>query len=222
MKTFFISGFIAIVLLNTTIVHANYVSEYPIQVQLQVYPLGSFNLGLHFNEHWYFGGMFLASETSAIQNKELYQQEGVKKSGSLVKQESQQVFEIRYSPWSWGMYLSVGQIDTNPYKKTIIFDQRQRKIGSNTYETGLIVESIREAKRSLGHGFGFNYIASNHFSFGIGFFFALEKPKVEVEIRQQSAVDTISQTDVQTLKSIVEEDEAFASRIFHISFGINF
>lgn len=209
-------------LLSTTIVYANHVSEYPIQVQLQIRPLGSANLGLHFNENWYFGGMFIVSEKSAILNKELYEQEGVKKSGSVVKQESQQVFEIRYSPWSWGMYLSVGQIDTNDYKKTIIFDQRQRKIGSNIYETGLVVQSMREPTTSIGHGFGFNYIASNHFSFGIGFFFALKKPEVEVEIKQENAVDTISETDVQALKSMVEEEESFASRTFHISFGINF
>ena len=210
-----------IFLLNTTIVYANEVNQYPIQVQVQLRSYNSVNLGYHLNKDWYFGGMFLGSQQNQPDDSNLYEQEGVKKSASSIDQGSQQAFEIRYTPWNWGGYISLGSIYAKPYKKTTTFDRRQRKIGDHSYDTDLLVESTREATTSFGWGFGYNHVISNGFSFGAGFLFTSQKPEVTVEITQENAVDTISAVDLQKLKNTIEQDEAIANRIFHISFGMN-
>ncbi|MDX2470690.1 MAG: hypothetical protein QNL04_08975 [SAR324 cluster bacterium] len=152
-------------------------------LQMQLNPLGGgVNLGYHFTS-WMYVGVVQSNPVSfgargmkdggnndnndnMGDNMTFYGQYGHDStSGSFSKR---QAAEIRFTPWSFGAYISFGYLKYDAESFEHGFDERERTIGDNTYTTSFTINQESEAYESPTVGLGFNHVAENGVSFGIG------------------------------------------------------
>ena len=204
-------------------------------LQIQLNPIGGgVNLGYHFSSWFYLGvvqsnpisfgtGGMRTEDNNGHQNHmdntTFYGQSGYSStSGHLAKR---QAAEIRFTPWSFGAYVSFGYLKNEAESFDHVFDERARTIGQNAYTTGFSVEQNSKAYESPTIGIGINHVANNGVSFGIGMIAGVNKVDSTSTVSGLSSSVTaedaaLFQTDIDSYNQ-----EQFGGMI-HAGIGYNF
>ena len=213
-------------------VHAERRTSAPIQAQLiatyaasnpfHSAPGYGLHLGYQFSEKFYFGltgyayieGRNINDDVYSYPYDEdddekndryehVYGQSGLKESKSEL--EPGYLLEMRFTPWSHGLYFSFGILAQGKQKSTTTFKAEDRTIGENEYaDTGL--EAIVEYKEWYGPaaGIGFNYIFKSGLTLGSALSLGIGRNTPDVTV---SATTAVSQEDLNYWKKQIQANE---------------
>jgi hypothetical protein len=129
--------------------------------------------------------------------------------------------EIRFSPETFGVYLAIGAIITEPDKEQVIWDERPRTVGANSYVTGLTADIEGKASTIPAVGAGINHVFAGGLSLGAGFLVGVreeEKPDVEVTATNSD----VSDADLARFRKKVRSDFNDVPLMMHLAIGYNF
>ena len=203
----------------------------PLQIQLN--PLGGgVNMGYHLAS-WVYLGVVQSNPVSFGMNgmndnendnghsedMTFYGQDGHSSTrGRLAKR---QAVELRFTPWAFGAYFSLGYLKYDAENFEHTFDERERTIGSNTYTTGFTVDQENEAYESPTVGFGINHVAENGVSFGIGMIIGSNNVNSTSTI---SGLDSsVTAADEASLQADIDaENGDMSGGTIHAGIGYNF
>jgi hypothetical protein len=114
--------------------------------------------------------------------------------------------EIRYIPFSFGLYFAAGIIRQQKDYIRMEFSERNRVVGNKTYKTGLESRITYIAREVPFVGSGIQYIFNNGFVLGIGLQLeAGEKQKPEIELNATNK--SVSGKDMKLWEERVEEEK---------------
>lgn len=190
------------------------------------YDLG-FTLGWHFNDQWYLGALhrFAGQGEADIGwmggNARVLGQEGLER----VRYERDPIhsLELRWSPWEFGLFFSVGGLLIERQVDRFEYDKRLRILGDNAYQTDLKLTTEREAGGSVGAGLGFTHIYDWGLNLSGGWFVGVDNRTKTFTIETPNAESTVADSDLDELR----EDLRWRERmnplgIFHLAVGWNF
>ncbi|MDT8447179.1 MAG: hypothetical protein RRB13_09850 [bacterium] len=199
----------------------------PLQWQLNLSGGGA--LGYHFNESWYFG-VIQANPFSVTSDG--YDQNGsrreqlqygyyglVSDDANLAKRRGA---ELRWSPWAFGGYFSLGYLATEGDQMTLVYDQRLRVIGDNAYTTGFTAEVSGQPYSGAALGAGINHVFEFGLSMGFGVLAGVNNPS-DSEVALSGFDETVSDADQAALKQRLIDNAPPTSQVLvHFTIGYNF
>lgn len=189
------------------------------QIQVSAFSRPQINVGYHFNDVVYLGGMIRAAYIS--ESEESYGIKGMDSDSSEVVEAYRLGTEIRFSPFKLGFYLALGAIYTGEDEIRNSYDKRSQKIGNNTYNTEIDLNVKRKPAYGTAYGLGFIHIFDSGFSLGGGTLWSQVKPDLEIDVTSKD--ETISASDLSALKGDIEEIEKENTvDLFYLSIGYNF
>ncbi|MBU2511087.1 hypothetical protein KJ966_07105 [bacterium] len=150
-------------------------------------------------------------------SREVYGQDGVRKSESEL--DPIYLAEMRFTPWDFGLYFSLGGMYRGEQTSTITYKTKEREIGENTYTTGLEALVEYEAWSGLALGWGINHIFGNGLTLGTAFNIGLGRQEAEVTVSSTSAV---SEADMEYWKKQIKSNEKQIPYICTLSIGYAF
>jgi len=165
------------------------------------------SFGYHLKPYLYVGYALYPSLDLTL--KEEWGFTGFARDGNIIldhKTGKIQNFELRYSPFKFGLYLSAAWIFID---KTVYSMQFRRKfetmyIGVNQYAVDLDVKWNSKSANQLGLGLGYNLVLNSGISFNLGVSVPTKFPDNELVV-----FTPINQTDAKLRSSDIDLAEAF-------------
>lgn len=210
----------------------------PFQMQFQVSGAGrgrdrsanpavSLHLGYRFSGLMYLGltsqtfyndnSLLNEDEDYRYDDERVYGQEGVHK--TTVRNDPRHLLEMRFFPWSFGLYFSAGLMHVGAEKVVTEFKSRPRVINENEYDTALTTTLEYQAWTGAAAGIGFQHIFRNGFSLGGGLNLGLGIRSPEVSIESEAA---IAAADLEAWQEQIETNEIRIPVMFNIGVGYAF
>ncbi len=149
--------------------------------------------------------------------REVYGQDGVKKSESEL--DPIHLVEVRFTPWDFGLYFTLGGMYRGEQTSTITFKSDEREIGENTYTTALEALVEYEAWSGLALGWGINHIFENGITLGMAYNVGLGRQEADVTVASTNAV---SEADMAYWKKQIKSNEKQIPYICTLAIGYAF
>lgn len=212
----------------------DYRAEKSLQFQIDPVGLGvqqGVRFGYHINKRFYVGieRLFKGEGRYGLPNRPpeniwKFDRNGVV--GDRAYYPKRDILDIRISPWDFGLFFSFGIIKSGEDREEIVFDRRQRSIGSNSYDTGLNIQMLQEPYTAPTIGLGINHVYRNGFSFSLGMLVVIKNFDQNVTVTTtNSSVIVVDQNELKREVEIYLKDhpwEETSSTFFHTSIGYNF
>lgn len=200
--------------------------ENPLQLQINAAGGGG-GLGYHFNESWFLGvsqsnpfSAFTEQSCTECDERRYYGQDGL--DSTDLNWAQRQAVELRWSPWAFGFYFSLGYLKTEGDQLTLTYDKRLRIIGENAYDTGYTAEVQGRPYGGGALGWGINHVFEMGLSLGGGFLVGWAEPQ-KPEVSVYGFDQAVSQTDQDALAQDIQDNDPHTSQMmFHLSVGYNF
>ncbi|MDX2470689.1 MAG: hypothetical protein QNL04_08970 [SAR324 cluster bacterium] len=133
---------------------------------------------------------------------------------------AQKALELRYSEGEFGLYISVGYIKIAKESSTYTYDQRQRGVGDNQYDTGYSIATEKSAYKSLAFGVGFNHVTKMGFSLGTGLLIGTQERE---ETQTITGFDSsVTEADKALFKESISGNYPGDAFMTYMSIGWNF
>lgn len=173
------------------LIRADNRAKFPTQIQLSLGELPhtafapGINVGYHINNLIYLGYIlqppFNTEEGGHSVNAHAPGFDGLVSSKSELGY--RQALILKLSPFQLGAFISFAVFTSDTDKEYLVFDQRVRTIGSNSYNTSVEIELERPAVVRPAIGSGFNHVFDNGISLSAEFLFAfggIADPRISI------------------------------------------
>lgn len=150
-------------------------------------------------------------------DRKTFGQEGAEKTESSL--DPRHLFELRLTPWDFGLYFSLGALYQGEQTSTTTFKKESREVGYNTYTTALEATVVYKEWYSAATGIGFNYIFANGLTLGTSMNIGLGAQTPDVTVSADSAV---SEADLNYWKKQIKSNEKQAPFMITGSIGYAF
>ena len=183
----------------------------------------SLTAGYRFNDHLYVGAMFQLVD-NLERNEHSFDAQNLGFDGlvsSKQKVGQRALLHARITPVKHGPFISVGFVYNGQDKETVVFDNRNRQIGSNYYEGDVTVIMTREKMPSFrpALGVGYEYTFKNNMGLNVEWTFNVFN-KVPTPVLEVESDFEISEEDLTQFKANYTNQftDNFHNRyhIFHI------
>ncbi len=153
---------------------------------------------------------------------------GIAKDGNIVldhKTGKIQSFELRYSPFEHGFYLSTAWmlIGRTEYSMKFIRKADTMFIGENEYALDLDARWNSKSSSNIGIGLGYNWIMNSGISFNFGFSVPLKFPENDIvlftQITESSA--KITDSDLVLAEEFLNEETFYGPILLFVNIGFN-
>lgn len=192
-------------------------------LQLQLVNFSGLSAGYHLSDRLYLGYTYVSSVDFTMEATDpttAYGQDYVEE--TRIESDPDQAFELRYSPFENGFYLSVGALSTGRDYTQVVFERRNRVLPNDTQlsATQIIVETEVDPWSGVGVGLGYTAVWDFGLSLGIGFLYSPTslEPKITVTFDPD-----VTEADKLSLTQRVEDDLGTINpTLGYLAIGYNF
>lgn len=207
----------------------------PLQLQLDLYGL---HAGYHFSERFYLGvTRQFGSAVNRFHGGPMtdgaghhhdghddgeagrYGQEGVVNDDFDYGDRT--AIELRFTPDPIGVYLAVGMLFARADRERVVWEQRQRTVGTGSYVTGLAADIEGRDDAVPAAGAGLNHVFSGGLSLTAGFLLGTRELRTP-EVTVSATNPAVSDADLDRFRRKIRRDFNDPPLMVHMAVGYNF